>query len=110
MADTFDERLVRELRDHLEDSVAARMAGGAEREEAERLALADLGPLTAVEDAWKARCARRRRHNRRQLAAAVVAVTAASMLAVTQHAEGRHNPPPPCPRITASQQLLRDLC
>ena len=110
MADAFDERLVHELRDHLEDAVAAHMAGGAERAEAERQALADLGPLTAVAEAWEARCARRRRHTRRQLAAAMVAVVAATMLAVTQHADGHHNPSPPCPRSAASQQVLRDLC
>ena len=91
------DRLLAELRAHLDDAIAERVADGVEPAEAEGLALAGLGPVEDVAGAWRARCARCRRHTHRNVAVTVVATAAAAVLAVAQHADGHQNPAPAAP-------------
>lgn len=78
------ERLLAELRDHIEDAT---------REHQERDALERLGAPEEVAAAWTAHVRRRRSQTRRRAAVFALTVATAASLAVAQHASGGHSAP-----------------
>jgi HAAS len=91
-------RLLAELRDHVDDAVAAQLDAGVDAAEAERHAIARLGPPDALARAWRARCVRVRTRRRGRAAMLAGATALAAVLAVTQHADGRSpTAPTACP-------------
>jgi hypothetical protein len=88
-------RLLTELRDHLDDAVAANLAAGMPAEEAEQRAVELLGPPGPLARAWEARCARLRARRRRRSALLIATAATAALLAAAQHADGRREPGPP---------------
>jgi hypothetical protein len=92
-------RLLAEIRDHLDDAIAAGISAGMGPTEAERQAVENLGPSAVLSHAWEARCATLRAQRRGRTALLVGAVAIASALGVVQHADGRRDPTPnhPCP-------------
>jgi len=98
-------RLLAELRDHLDDLVAAELAAGAGRAEAGERAVERLGGAAAVTAAWAAQYARPHARQRARMLALVLAVALASVLAVAQHAQGgrdRKQQPTVCATPVAS--------
>lgn len=85
-------RLLAELRDHLDDAVAAGIDAGLEATEAEEQAIEKLGSSDALTRAWEARRSRLRRRRRGRIAMLVGAAAVASALGVAQHADGRRAP------------------
>lgn len=81
---TAPERLLAELRDHIEDAT---------RHHDECDALARLGAPEEVAAAWTAHVRRRRSQTRRRAAVLALTVASAVSLAVAQHASGGHSAP-----------------
>jgi hypothetical protein len=86
------QRLLAEIRDHLDDALAANLGAGMSPADAAEHAARRLGPPAAVADAWQARCSRLRTHQRRRAAILIAAAAAAAVLAAAQHAQGRRDP------------------
>lgn len=102
-AGRLEQRLLTELRDHLEDSTAAHVATGMTPEDAARRAIELAGPAAAIAEDWDTRRDRRRRRQRKRAGAFIGAVASATALAAAQHAQGRHTPPQhPCATTAAA--------
>jgi len=97
-------RLLTEIRNHLEDAIAANLDAGMQPAVAEERAVARLGSPGALAGAWEERCRRARTRRRGHVLMLVVAAAAASVLGVAQHADGQRNPTAPpraCPTAPA---------
>ena len=86
-------RLLAELCDHIEESIAAKVEVGIARADAERQALAQLGDVSTVVCHWHERTVRARRRRDARVALAVALAAVASILGVTSAANGRRDPP-----------------
>jgi hypothetical protein len=104
-------RLLAELRQHVDEAVAAEVAAGSPAGAAEHLALERLGPQDALVEAWSARCSRVRARRRGRAALLAAAVATAGLLGVAQHADGRGGTQAPvahpCPAAHAQRPCAR---
>jgi hypothetical protein len=97
-------RLLREIGDHLDDSAVAEVARGAETGDAQRSAVARLGTVDVVAQAWHGYRRRRRVTRRRRVAAVALAAAVASALGAAQYASGgRRDVPSPAGCAKASR-------
>jgi hypothetical protein len=90
------ERLISELRDHVEDAIADELATGRSLREAEDATLNRLGNPTAIAEPWHAYVQSRRRETRKRAGLVTMAAATACALAVAQHASGLREPNKPC--------------
>jgi len=88
-------RLLTEIRDHLEDAIAANVEAGMQPALAEERAVELLGSPDALVRAWAERCRRLRTRRRGHAVMLVAAVATAAVLGVAQHADGQRNPTAP---------------
>jgi hypothetical protein len=87
-------RLLAEVRDHIQDAIAAREAIGIDPAEAERQALNQIGPVSTVASYWGDRTLRARKRRDKRVALAVTLATVTSVLGITKAADGRRDPAP----------------
>jgi hypothetical protein len=87
------ERLLTEIRDHLDDAAAAHRNAGMQPRQAEQRALELLGEPVELAEAWDARCALLRRRRRGRAAILIATTAAAALLGAAQHADGHRDPP-----------------
>jgi hypothetical protein len=103
-------RLLAEIRDHLDDAIAAGISADMAPADAERAAVENLGPAIALTHAWEAHCSPLRAKRRGRTAMLVGALAIASALGVAQHADGRRDPTPthacPTSQITPARPML----
>jgi hypothetical protein len=90
------ERLISELRDHVEDAIADEVATGRSLREAEDATLNRLGSPTAIAEPWRTYVQNRRRETRKRAGLVTLAAATACALAVAQHASGLREPNKPC--------------
>jgi hypothetical protein len=90
------ERLLAELRDHLDDAIADEVTLGRAPDDADHIALARLGAPADVSAPWSIFVRRRRRETRKRAGVITLAAATACALAVVQHASGHRQPSTTC--------------
>lgn len=100
------ERLLVELRDHIDDATADELTQGRPIHDAEQLAIDRLGAAHDITGPWQAYIGRRRRETRRRVALLTIAAATASVLAVAQHASGLRQPTSRCTRTAATNNVV----
>jgi hypothetical protein len=90
------ERLLAELRDHLDDAIADEVTVGRAPDDADHIALARLGAPADVTAPWSIYVRRRRRETRKRAGVITLAAATACALAVVQHASGHRQPSTTC--------------
>jgi HAAS len=90
------ERLLAELRDHLDDAIADEVTVGCAPDDADHIALTRLGAPTDISAPWSILVRRRRRETRKRAGVIALAAATACALAVVQHASGHRQPSTTC--------------
>lgn len=100
------ERLLVELRDHIDDSIAEEVAAGHTHGDAEQLSLERFGPPIEIAGPWHAYLRDRRRETRKRAALLTMAAATACALAVAQHASGLREPTGTCTKTPADSRAV----
>jgi hypothetical protein len=90
-------RVVRELRQHFHDGIAAEVAGGLDRDDAERLTIERLGPPERVAAQFAADAPPARNRTRLVLSAALIVLIALAIAASAVVTHTQHAKPAPAP-------------
>ena len=90
------ERLLVELRDHLDDAIADEVTVGRASDDADEIALERLGGPSDVSAPWSVYVRSRRRETRKRAGVITLAAATACALAVVQHASGHRQPSESC--------------
>jgi hypothetical protein len=101
------ERLLAELRDHLDDAIADEVTVGRAPDDADHIALARLGAPADVSAPWSSYVRRRRRETRKRAGVIALAAATACALAVVQHASGHREPSAAC---TTAVSITNPAC